>query len=248
MNAIVNDYNQHGFVILKSFIPQDSITKIFTQLDVLLTEVLNQQHIDISQFNSVDQKYLYLKQHHPTLKAHAYDLMKLLDSVQATANLQPIIDAITSITQTPLFVDNVLIRPDDFSNDRLRHVHQEGLGQISESAVNLWAPLTDVNELKGSIKFIPGSHTQGYVKHQFYETESGRYHGVAEEFLDNTNETIACMEKGDVLLFHPCLFHASAPMLENLNMRWTLIARYSGFNNVPYIKDTNAPLRTEQTD
>lgn len=246
MQDFHKQYNENGFVIIPSLIPQKSIDKIFNQIDTLLTEALQNQDINLNQYPSVEDKFILLKNEYPDMKSHVYDLMKLLDSVQHVANYPRIIEIIQSITKTPLFVDNVLIRPDDFSNDRQRQFHQEGLGQISYDAVNFWAPLIDVNETTGSIQFIPKSHQQGYVDHQFYQKGNNCYHGIAEALIEQGSQTIAHMNKGDVLLFHPCLFHASAPMLKDIGMRWTLIARYSGFNNVPYLQDKNAPMRTEQ--
>lgn len=245
---LIEEFNRNGYVVLPNAVPKERIEEIFRQLNALMDETIRNQDADPSRFATTDQKFLYLKEHHPKMKSHAYDLMKHLDAVQALANQAEIIALLRELARTPVLVDHVLIRMDDSSNDRMRPLHQEGLGQISYESFNLWVPLVDVNANTGTMRFIPKSHLEGYVSHRFYE-EFNNYHGVCEEAVKpGMKEELACLKKGDALIFHPCLFHGTAPMKVHKYMRWTLIARYNSLKEIPYLKSELAPMHIPQND
>lgn len=245
MNDAIEKFHEFGYAVLPKIISPEKIDRIFSELDTLMAMAIQNKGDAPEKFPGVDAKYTYLKENYPTMKSHVYDLMKHLDAVQSVANQSDIIAFLHKLATTPVLVDNILIRMDDKSNDRLRPYHQEGLGQISYKSYNLWIPLRDVNLATGTMKFIPKTHQQGYVPHKFYEN-FGNYHGICEEYIDESKVEHAILQRGDALFFHPCLFHGSAPMTKDTGMRWTLIARYNSLFEVPYLSQDDAPKHIPQ--
>jgi hypothetical protein len=246
MENAINELKENGFVVFPALVPEDMIQGVFQQIDDLLNEALVQQNVVLGDFKNIDEKYLYLKNHFPVIKSHVYDLIKLLDSVLAISNLPQIIEFIKAIFSGPLLVDHPQIRVDDNSNDRLLPFHQEGVGQISSKCITVWAPMMDLRPENGALRYIPKSHLQGYVKYRFYP-ELNNYHGIREEYIDESKIKYACLKKGDVMIFDPCLFHGSTPN-KTEETRWTFVTRFNSVEGVDYLNDENAPMRIEQIE
>lgn len=246
-SSLAQKFHEEGYVILPAVLSEKDISQIFSQIDFLLSRALELKGDKDFQLGDASEKYLRLKERYPNQKSRAYDLMKHLDAVRYVANKVELTAVIRELTETPVLVDHTLVRIDDFSNDRVRPLHQEGLGQISLFSLTAWIPLVDVDLDTGTIKFVPGTHKQDYVEHRFYE-EMGGYHGVVEKFLEAVKPEAGIMKAGDALIFHPCLFHGSYPMRVDKGLRWTLISRYNSLKDIPYLESESAPKHTEQID
>lgn len=240
-------FHDEGFCMIKNLLSKREIDAILQQFESLLDEVCEHVTNKPAPSLSLNQKYLHLKTHHPEMKSHVYDLMKYVDRVQAVAFKNQLLDMVKSVIGETVLINNISVRVDDASNDRELPLHQEGLGQISLQGVNVWIPLVDVNEQTGTLKYVPKSHLKGYVPHKFY-ADKNNYHGIREEYLSDINIQYASLNKGDSLLFHPCLFHGSAMMQHSEGLRWTLVLRFSDIKNVPYLQQEDQPLRTKQID
>ncbi|MBC8555279.1 MAG: phytanoyl-CoA dioxygenase family protein [Candidatus Brocadiales bacterium] len=246
MEKAINELKENGFVIFPALVPEDMIQKVFQQIEDLLDEALTQQNIKPGGFKNIDEKYLYLKNKFPIIKSHVYDLVKHLDSVLAISNLPQITEFIKTVFSGPLLVDHPQVRADDNSNDRLLPFHQEGVGQISSECITVWVPMMDLRQENGALRYIPKSHLQGFVKYRFYP-ELSNYHGIREEYVDESKIEYACLKKGDALVFGPCLFHGSTPN-KTEEIRWTYVTRFNSVKGVSYIADENAPMRIEQIE
>jgi ectoine hydroxylase-related dioxygenase (phytanoyl-CoA dioxygenase family) len=142
-----------------------------------------------------------------------------------------------------ILLDFTQVRIDDSQNDRLLPFHQEMFGQMSRTCLTAWAALRDVTVEGGALRILPGSHKKGFVPHRFYP-EFNNYHGVAETVpADKVIHLTA--SAGDIVVFHPLLFHASSPnQLDQI--RWTFITRYNPIAELPYLEDENAPKHIPQ--
>lgn len=249
MTDTIEFFKTNGYAILPAVIPPKQIDAIFEQINFLLDEVLTLHSVNFSKLNTVEEKYLLLKNHHPQLKGRVYDLLRFLDTVNTVANQERLVSFIKEINQTPVLIDNIRIRIDDITNDRAFPLHQEGLGQISAKCLTAWIPLHDITDETGGLLIVPGTHQKGFIRHQFYNIHDG-YHGVAEDLIKDVKPISVKIKKGDLLVFHPCLFHGTAHMKsKNPNqIRWTLVARYNGLKDVPYLSSMEAPLRIEQRE
>lgn len=80
--------------------------------------------------------------------------------------------------------------------------------EVKHNAYNVWIPLQDVDIHNGALFFLPGSHNW------FQNFRSGAYDTAR---ISSANPDIAkkvvtvSLKKGEVILFHPALFHGSHP-------------------------------------
>jgi len=239
------DFLENGFAILRDVVKAQEIENIFKQIkSVLLYVSSSVEKIENNCNQDLDQLYYKLKQDYPKLKSKAYDLIQHLDGAYKISANEKLLDFMQDLAQTPLLMDYVSIRIDDINNDRLLPFHQEFYGQISTDCYTAWVPLQDITEKSGGLRVVPGSHKLGAVKHRFY----GDYHGVREEYLKDAKPLNLSLKRGDVLIFHPNLFHASTPAHENQPIRWTMVTRYNPLKNIPYIENEKNSLRIEQLE
>lgn len=235
-------FREDGYLVIPGFVDSKLIDDTFSEINELLDYTFERQKIDASKFANVDEKYMYLRENFPGIKKNVYNLMKQLSSIHFIANLKGLTDIIKNITESLLFVDSVQIRVDDPSNDYTLPLHQEGFGSISYSAISAWIPLVNINKNTGGIRFVKGSHKNGFVKHGFVKD----YHAIDHALLENVKEEIPDFQRGDVLLFDSKLFHGSNPSMNKKGIRWTLVARFNPKYDTPAIDDENAPIRTEK--
>lgn len=238
-SEIQHHFDTNGFYIAKSLIPEAMIANIFSQIEDLLDEALRLHHIDPKEFAGVDEKYSCLKNHHPQIKSHVYDLIKSLSSVHAVANFPPLLKIIENLTGSSLLLDGTQLRINDSDNDGLIPFHQEINNTYSNQCITTWIPLVDLTKVEnGALRFVPQSHKQGYIKH----SQVNGYPAMDETCIDPSKIEHACLSRGDALIFHRHLFHASGAN-NSSQTRWTFITRYSPLQEIPYLENGQAPLR-----
>jgi hypothetical protein len=143
-----------------------------------------------------------------------------------------------------------------------RDWHQDGYlnpGYVGDSYAAVWMALGDVHPDSGVFEYVPGSHrwhrlTQERIAGHFdlrdpqwpKHTEVLLTELVEKEIADREAEVVRyAPNKGDVLLWHPRLYHrGSRSMLPNA-YRPALIAHYSGIFHRP---DMPTPGRTGAGD
>lgn len=235
-----------GFVIIPGALESRWITTVFSDIGILLDEALASLQLEPQSIQSIDEKYLLLKKASPKLKAHAYDLIKYLDSIHLSVRTGPLIQVLKGLANGPLLIDRVQVRIDDDSDDRALPLHQEVYGQISWECLNAWVPLVPVTPRSGALRIVPGSHKLGSLPHRFYP-EMSNAHGIVEGKVDTNTLISPMMEAGDAVVFHPLLVHGSGSNLDG-TIRWTLVARYNPVRRVPYLENPTNPLYIEQQD
>lgn len=100
--------------------------------------------------------------------------------------------------------------------------------------VNVWAPLVPAREHNGCMQFAPGTHRLGVVPHekrQYYLEIS------ADQLNRHAQKPVSIeLDPGDVVLFHNLLFHCGLPN-HSRTIRWSCDWRY---------QDANQPTMREQ--
>ncbi len=93
--------------------------------------------------------------------------------------------------------------------------------------VNVWAPLVPAREENGCMQFAPGTHRLGVVPHekrQYYlEISADHLHRYAQKPVSVE------LDPGDVVLFHNLLFHCGLPN-HAPTIRWSCDWRYQDAN------------------
>lgn len=112
---------------------------------------------------------------------------------------------------------------------------------LSESAVSVWAPLTEVTRSMGPLIFVPKSHNGPFhrviLKNKVantaddYKSKTSKHRymdmanraNLAEEFERESIQLL--ISAGDALFFHSHLVHKSGQNLSDRS-RWVFVARY----------------------
>lgn len=243
LSVYLAEFEKNGAVIVKGLLADDVIQRIYAQAGDVMDQSLAAAGVDTSRFSDASEKYLYLKDHHPKLKSHCYDIFKRIDSVMCALTQPFILKFVQSILGRTVIVDGAQIRLLDPENERFYPIHQE-FGQISECNVTCWVALSDIPDGAGGLRIVPGSHRQGALEHRFLPDHLN-YHAVVERELEGREIRDLTFAKGDALFFHPNLLHGSAPN-RTRKLRWSIIGRYNDVQHVPYLKDEVAPIAIPQ--
>ena len=238
MNTL-KQIQENGFAIIVNAIASCHIKSIFTGIEGLFDEPL--ASLKPPHLSSIDEKYLYLKEHAPKMKSRCYDLIGNLLEIHQASTSDRLLFELKSILGETLILDHMQVRIDDASNDRLLPMHQEIFGQFSPDCITAWIPLKDVRREFGALRVVKGSHKNGEVNHRFI----GGYHGID---VDVKDEEITYVEvnAGDAVLFDPLLFHGSSANTQDV-IRWTLTLRYNS-TRIPYIQNLESPMIIPQVN
>jgi hypothetical protein len=108
--------------------------------------------------------------------------------------------------------ESFLIKPAHFAEELFLHQDWCYTDEQKYTAYNVWIPLCDVTQQNGALYFLDGSHKW------FDNKRSGSLHSA--RISSHTFEkqiSIMEMKKGEVLLFHPAVFHGSFPNFTDYN-------------------------------
>lgn len=109
---------------------------------------------------------------------------------------------------------------------------------------NIWIPLIDVNEKNGCLFFLPGTHLI------FKNYRSGTHFTARISTAELTVEVIKVpMKRGQVLLFHPAVFHGSYPNetdTDRVVVTATVMQKHAPF--LHYWKKDNDNTRVYEVD
>jgi hypothetical protein len=140
-----------------------------------------------------------------SLLNNGYSVNKeILDTQKAI--LKPFFEAHFSNYRT--ITESYLIKPAQTENELQIHQDWCYTDEQKYEAYNVWIPLTDVNEENGALFFLKGSHLW------FSNKRSG---SLPTARISSKNDTIARnivtanLQKGEVILFSPAVFHGSWP-------------------------------------
>lgn len=243
IRKVINDLNQNGYSVLKSFFPKKIIKETLKSYETNIDYCM--QLLNINLTGNIDKKYLSLQKKNKKIKSRSYDISKFHPSLSKLATYPKMLKIIEKIFNETFFMDYPQIRADDNKNSYILPLHQEIYGQLSSKVITLWCPLTPASKKNGTLNIIPGSHKYGILKHQHYKIKSTKYHGVKRHLIKNKKILSLTLNSGDVVLFDPYLIHGSGKNNSN-KLRWTFIVRYNSISGIEYLKNTKSPLRIIQ--
>ena len=86
-------------------------------------------------------------------------------------------------------------------------LHQDIYNYNSKKFIKIWAPLTPVNSINGSMKVFQGSHELGFIKPEYKKLE--HYPEIDEAHTKNYNSVTFEMKPGPIVIFNPLIIHGS---------------------------------------
>lgn len=138
-----------------------------------------------------------------------YSLMQLDADLnfEVHQKLQAIFSSVTAqlFQQFKFLSGSFLTKPSNFAEEMFLHQDWTFTDEEKFSPVTMWIALDDVTEEKGALFFLPGSHLFFNNFRSFdYETFRFPYQAELKKHLE-----VVSVKKGDVVLFHPAVFHGS---------------------------------------
>lgn len=104
---------------------------------------------------------------------------------------------------------------------------------LPDQMTSVMIAITESNKANGCLQVIKGTHKMGRVEHGF----AGEQIGASQHYVDLALKTMELiyveLQPGDALYFHPNLLHRSEANLSE-KPRWSLISVYNRSGNVPY--------------
>lgn len=106
-------------------------------------------------------------------------------------------------------------------------MHQDNyyLQAQPEPCIAAWLALDQCDEENGCMQVVPGSHKWPLLCAEKADSEAS-FTDVTVPLPPGTAVTSVLMEPGDVMFFHGCLVHGSAPNITKDRFRRSLIAHY----------------------
>ncbi len=145
------------------------------------------------------------------------------------ARTPAILDAVESILGPNLLVWSVEFFIKEPGVKKIVSWHQDltywGMGETDDE-VTAWVALSDVSVEAGCMRFLPGSHKGGIVKHNDTFAEDNLLsRGQVIEGVDEEKAAYGALKPGEMSLHHGRCFHASGPNMSD-DRRIGLVIRY----------------------
>lgn len=140
-----------------------------------------------------------------------------------------IVDAVETILGPDILVWSVEFFIKEPGVKKIVSWHQDltywGMGETDDE-VTAWVALSDVTVEAGCMRFLPGSHKGGIVKHNDTFAENNLLsRGQEIEGVDETKAVHGPLRPGEMSLHHGRCFHASGPNVSD-GRRIGLVIRY----------------------
>lgn len=104
--------------------------------------------------------------------------------------------------------------------------HQDYPYWYGSHKYSVWVALDDATPENGCLRVVPGSHLFGAVNHDADASDGlGFINRLEEEDLAGCTIVDLAVSRGDAILFHDLLYHASYPNTSGAD-RWALISTY----------------------
>jgi len=104
--------------------------------------------------------------------------------------------------------------------------HQDHAYWFGSNKVSVWVPLDDATPENGCLRIVPGSHLLGTAHHGGDSSDGlGFINRLNAEEIEAMNVVDMPVSRGDVIIFHDLLYHASYPNTSGRD-RWALISTY----------------------
>ncbi|SHJ99425.1 phytanoyl-CoA hydroxylase [Reichenbachiella agariperforans] len=192
-------FNNDGFVILKNVVSTDLIE----QAKDLTEDIID--YFDHTDTDPFDQFFM----NHRVDQGTLYDLYFRHPEFQQLATHKGVIGALREIVGEDFFLyENSLVYKPKGKKNAVPW-HQDFMNRTDEpSKFIIWVALDDVTIANGALKFIPGSHKNGFLP--YFQVKGETHHTRLKlDGVDLDNYIHGEMEAGDVLIFHHLVIHSS---------------------------------------
>lgn len=226
MPAQIEQYNQDGYLIIKGFLNQEEVSKLY-QI-AIDDKTMSKNAINVNDSTGKRSKLsLWYKPGDDVYglltrsKGLVNSVDKLLDGDAAVCHFH------SKLMQKEPKVGGAW----EWHQDYGYWYKNEFL--LPNQMMSVMVAVTEANKSNGCLQVIKGSHKMGRVEHGF----AGEQVGASQRCVDLALQTMELifveLEAGDVLFFHSNLLHRSEANLSD-KARWSMISCYNRASNIGY--------------
>ena len=222
--AQIEQYNQEGYLIIKGFLNQEEVSKLY-QI-AIDDKAMSKNAINVNDSTGKRSKLsLWYKPGDDVygLLTRSASLVnsvdKLLDGDAAVCHFH------SKLMQKEPKVGGAW----EWHQDYGYWYKNEFL--LPDQMMSVMVAITDANTANGCLQVIKGTHKMGRVEHGF----AGEQVGASQRYVDLALQTMELifveLKAGDVLFFHSNLLHRSEANLSD-KARWSMISCYNRASNI----------------
>jgi len=240
--AQINEFQQNGFLLLKSFVSPEQCDEIKSiaqrHLDERIDPIETEYEYDIKTKDDrkvvTDGKELQT-QEQPTIRRlrQVYHRDEKFKEWMRDANLRPILKQILGDNPTITIAhhNSIMTKMPNKSTQTMWHQDFRYWNFQTDNLVSVWLALDEEYSENGVLEFIPGSHKMHFDAEQFDDKEYFREDTEQNQKLIAT-KTSHSLHKGDVVLFHCKLLHRANKNLTN-EPKISFVYTVRGSKNLP---------------
>ncbi|NGP45542.1 phytanoyl-CoA dioxygenase family protein [Bacillaceae bacterium SIJ1] len=201
-NSYKENFNREGYVVIKSLLSEHEVHILKDEA----VKVLNDKQVNN------EGVYLGMAVASPAFKKFA-------------ANPK-LVTALKEIIGNDVVFLSVKIVFKNAGTDFGSPWHQDYPYWEGSHKYSVWVALDDARLDNGCLRVVPGSHLLGDIRHNGDASDGlGFGNRLNEEEIDPTKVIDLPVAKGDAIIFHDLLLHASRPNQSGKD-RWALISTY----------------------
>ncbi|NNE27850.1 MAG: phytanoyl-CoA dioxygenase family protein [Saprospiraceae bacterium] len=226
----LQQYDENGYAILKSYISKEKVDEINNKIDGLLA--------------SGEIKFRYGNK-----LMFAIHHSEILRSIARDPKLTELLDILLDGKSTLFQSINFLKGSEQKSHSDSVHMTTYPLGGL----LGVWIALEDIDAENGGLHYYPGSHKLPYYLNSDYDNEGtwlmlGKYDYTAYEAMIEAKIQQHGIEKkvfnakaGDVLIWHANLLHGGEAHTDTSRTRKSMVFHYFDKNSICYHEITQRP-------
>ena len=236
----LEDYNENGFLLCRSFFPQDEIARVHAEAkEIFLAQMRrhgfgppaidDEAAFDAAMVRLFDQDLQTFtncgKQAQHLISLHRLSLEQRIIQMLNQLGLE-----FPNISTRPLLYFNAKRLAKKEVYWRL-DVHQDWRSmQGSLDSIVVWVPLIDIDSKLGALEVVPDSHRRGLL-------EAGMVDGYGHlrEEIDPGSFISVEVKRGDALFFSSLLLHRSGTNVTE-SIRWSCHFRYNNLAEATFIE------------
>ena len=200
MTDIAKKVDRDGFIVLKNAIPHELVHE---------ARELTKEIIDYFEDDHHKDPFKNHLHRHRVDNGALYDLYFRHPEFQKLASHSNVVGALKEIIGENLFMyENTLVYKPKGKNNEVPW-HQDFMDRKDEpTKYVIWVALDDVTVENGALKFIPGSHKNGFLP--WFKVKGETHHTRLKlDGVDLDSYEHGIMNAGDVLIFHHLVIHGS---------------------------------------
>ena len=231
-------FENEGYCNIENVISQASIDKFHICLGDLCDRLIISQKIKsnsedkfISVFkNHSYRKYIYiLLQNFKIIKLITLEVDKKLKEIGVYNKLNISSPSINN----GLFVS--LPNEKQFNSP----LHQDIYAHYSNKFIKIWAPLTKVDKINGSMEIYKKSHKLGFIEPHY--SHKNDFPQIDQNLVEQFDPEILETTPGSIILFNPFCLHKSVPN-KSKNTRFVLGIDIQDISSIPTSDDKNSDI------